>query len=357
MELDLKNRKGKVDMYTKSEVLEFVEQQRSCGRKLNTILEKLDISRSTYYNWRKNPGPPPIKEVKRLSHTLMPTEERLILQAKKDNPHCRRRQIQGIIQNAGAYISATTVYKVLKRHGLVEPYERREAPWKKPRYEVCKRNQMWGADWTKIKINHTSWHLLTIIDFFSRFIVAHLITPEVNSSHVKAAYQRALAHQGLVEAKNKPKLRVDRGAPNTSKITTAFFVDMALDLLSLARVRRPTDNAITERFYGTLKQEEVYVVGSYPDEQTANEEIAAYIRYYNEQRPHQALWNFTPAYVHELNNKSEVLAQLEELKFNAKMRRREYWLLKRELDFRNKLYGDQNDQNGLHIKCGENVQL
>jgi len=48
------------------------------------------------------------------------------------------------------------------------------------------------------------------------------------------------------------------------------------------RVGRPTDNAITERFYGTIKQEEIHIVESYPDLQSAQEEISRYIKFYNE---------------------------------------------------------------------------
>ncbi len=81
-----------------------------------------------------------------------------------------------------------------------------------------------------------------------------------------------------------PELRVDRGSPNTSLVTKEFFDIIGADL-SFARVRRPTDNALTERFFGTAKQEEIYIVGSYPDERSAWEEIGSYIYTYNHERP------------------------------------------------------------------------
>ena len=96
--------------------------------------------------------------------------------------------------------------------------------------------------------------------------------------------------------------------------------------LSFARVRRPTDNAITERFYGTVKQEEIYLVGNYPDELSAREEIGRYIEFYNQSRPHQALYNFTPAHVHEVNNKSALLQELNEMKSKTRERRKAYWV-------------------------------
>ena len=51
------------------------------------------------------------------------------------------------------------------------------------------------------------------------------------------------------------------------------------------------DNALTERFYGTVKHEEIYLVGNYPDETSAREELGRYIEFYNRSRPHQALLN------------------------------------------------------------------
>jgi transposase InsO family protein len=44
-------------------------------------------------------------------------------------------------------------------------------------------------------------------------------------------------------------------------------------VLSFAGVRKPTDNSLTERFFGTAKQEEIYLVGKYPDERSAHEGI------------------------------------------------------------------------------------
>jgi|GEM_PF-6617332 len=116
----------------------------------------------------------------------------------------------------------------------------------------------------------------------------------------------------------------DRGSPNTSGITQEFFEALGAEL-SFARVRRPTDNALSERFYGTVKKEEIYLVGNYPDETSAREEIGGYVETYHRSRLHQALFNFTPAHVHEINNKSVRLRELNELKRRTRERRKAYW--------------------------------
>ena len=68
------------------------------------------------------------------------------------------------------------------------------------------------------------------------------------------------------------------------------------------------------RVYGTIKQEEIHLVGNYLDEISAREEIGRYIKHYHHSRPHRALMNFTPSYVHEVNNKSRLLAELKAMK-------------------------------------------
>ena len=151
------------------------------------------------------------------------------------------------------------------------------------------------------------------------------IFPSINASHVKHIYRIGLKEQGIRKDHDiLPELRVDRGSPNTSLVTKEFFEIIGAEL-SFARTRRPTDNAFTERFFGTAKQEEIYLVGSYPDECSAWEEMGSYIYTYNHERPHQSLWNFTPLHVHTVNNNTLLLEELTRLKHVIRLRRREYW--------------------------------
>jgi putative transposase len=304
----------------KKNVIEFVRLQKSQGQSITESLKELGIRRSTYYTWLNS------KQKKQaLSRAKLTPCEQQAIEAKKEHyPHLRHRQIQGMLQNQGVYLSSSSVYHHLKSIGQVEPYERRPSPLKTPRYNVWKRNLMWGCDWTKLLINHIRWYLIILIDFFSRSIIGYDIHPSINASHVKHLYAMGLKSQGISPKDILPELRVDRGSPNTSWVTKEFFSLMGADI-SFARVRRPTDNALTERFFGTAKQEEIYVVGSYPDEYSAQYEIGNYIDSYNTERPHQSLWNFTPALVHETNNNTLLLEKLSLLKYEAKIKRRLYW--------------------------------
>src|SRR5437899_6692732 len=93
----------------------------------------------------------------------------------------------------------------------------------------------------------------------------------------------------------------------------------------ITRFRRPDENALNDSLYWTVKQEEIYLVENYPDAQSAREELGRYIESYNQSRPHQALFNFTPAHVHQLNNKSVLMVELNEMKRKTREKRKAYW--------------------------------
>jgi len=328
---------GRLMENQKQSTLELVAAHSRQGRSVSEVLSSMGVARSNYYRWKKGQTQ---NNVDRQSYYEVTAEEReQIDEVKGQYPQYRHRRIQGVLQQRGVYLSASVIYGHLKQQGQVEPYQRRSAPWKEPRYEVWQRNLMWGSDWTKLSVGGVRWYLLTVIDFFSRWIIAWEVVPTVHAGNVKAIYQAGLTNQAIsIHSQSKPKLRVDRGSPNTSGVTEEFFENLGAEL-SFARVRRPTDNALTERFYGSIKQEEIYLVGSYPDEISAKEEIGRYLESYHHTRPHQSLMNFTPAHVHQVNNKSLLLAELAEIKRKTRERRKSYWAEK------------QNDQPSVEGGC------
>ena len=317
----------------KQGVINQVLESQKLGRKTKDILQALGVKPSTYYRWLKQKNIVTETEVihpsdRKTSMSLTDEDRALILKTKNENPELRHRQIQGFLQGGGSYFSASSIYWELKNNNLVEKYERRPAPWDEPFYEMRSANMMWGADWTKLRIGGDRWYLLMLIDFFSRKIVHWKILKTVTAGNIKDLYSFGLESLNLpADWHLKPELRVDRGSPNTAHVTKQFFKDIEAEL-SFARVHRPTDNARTERFYGTIKQEEIYLVGDYQDEETANVMISKYMNYYNNERPHQSLWNYTPNQVDEMNNKTELLKQLKCLKIKCWTERKNYWKTK-----------------------------
>ena len=221
----------------KQAVLELVEAQRRQGRTVGEVLGSVGVARSNYYRWKKGQREKSADRQKRYAITA--EERKLIDEIKEQQPQYRHRRIQGVLQQQGIYLSASVIYGHLKLQGQIEPYQRRMAPWKNAHYEVRQKNLMWGSDWTKLRVGGIRWYLVTVIDFFSRWIIAWEVVPTVHAGVIKAIYQAGLKNQGIaVHSENKPELRVDRGSPNTSRITQEFFESLGAEL-SFARVRRP----------------------------------------------------------------------------------------------------------------------
>jgi len=246
------------------------------------------------------------------------------------------RQISGYLRFNGFWVSPSSCYRMLKAVGWVEPRLFREAPWETARYEPFRPNQVWGEDWTILTIAGMRYYLLTIIDYFSRYIVAWGIVKTVTQREVQNLVALAFMSEGLEKKEAKPRIRFDQGSPNMAHSTKRLIQDLEI-VFSPSRFHRPTDNARQERWYRTVKQEEIYCYPTYPTEEIARYSVGKYIEEYNERRPHQALLNFTPGYVHRLGSKSVLYAQYKKQVQIAKEQRLAF-----NRSQRSKLYGVSN---------------
>ncbi len=300
-------------------IIQYAQSLCSKGFSLSEILKVLGVCRSTYYGWLKLS-----KTLGRSSSvfSLTADEHQAIVGIKKAQPQMSHRQISGSLRQDGYWISPSSCYRVLKPLGWVTPASFREAPWKVPRYEPFRPNQIWGEDWTILTIGGLRHYLLTVIDYFSRFIVAWKVVQTVTQHEVQELLTLAHIGEGIEHQSQKPLLRVDQGSPNIARGTKRLIKDLEM-VLSPSRAYRPTDNGRQERWYRTAKQEEIYCYPTYPSLELARLSLARYIKFYNEQRPHQSLWNYTPGYLHRLGNKSELVSHYNQMLQIAKEHRRQ----------------------------------
>jgi putative transposase len=309
-ELGLTNH-SKGDSYgpeQRQRIIEEVQKLQQTGLSKVEILKALGVSRSTYYGW--------LQGQKVSSRTLSPTrlttrEKEAVLEKKKEEPQLSHRHISGSLRLVDYWISPSTCYRILKSRGWISMATLREAPWKVPRYEPFHPNQIWGEDWTILSIDHVRHYLLTLIDYFSRYIVAWGIVQTVTQREVQNLLALAYLSEGMETGDIRPILRVDLGSPNIATGTRRLIRDLEM-VLSPGRAYRPTDNGRQERWYRTVKQEEIYCYPTYPSLEVARASLAQYIHFYNEERPHQALWHYPPGYVHRLGNKTFLLREYRE---------------------------------------------
>ena len=177
-----------------------------------------------------------------------------------------------------------------KRHLSIPNKEHRKYPYLMRSVSITRPNQVWCADITYIRLAHGFVYLVAILDWHSRYVLAWQLSTTVDAGFCVDALREALRH-GTPEIFN-----VDQGAQFTSR--------EFLDVLEAKGIRismdgtgRAFDNIFIERFWRSLKYEEVYLK-SYDGVMDCRASLGAYIRFYNHERWHQSLDYQTPAQVH-----------------------------------------------------------
>jgi hypothetical protein len=127
----------------KKEIIQFVQDQKTRGNTITATLKDSKVKRSTSYSWT---GAKKDTPVKRRAMDLTPEEKKIVEKTKEEYPTLGHRQIQGILQNKGIYLSFSSVYHHLKLLDMVEPFEKRPSPLKKPMYNAWCKNLVWGSD-------------------------------------------------------------------------------------------------------------------------------------------------------------------------------------------------------------------
>lgn len=160
---------------------------------------------------------------------------------------------------------------------------------------VTHPNHIWGTDITYIRLE-TGWcYLVAVIDWFSRYVVGWQLSSTMESAFCIDAMVGAIAHYGIPDISN-----TDQGSQFTDKdfVTVLKTNDIQISMDGRGRCM---DNIFTERLWRSVKYEEVYLK-SYQTIEDARINLAAYFRFYNETRPHQALGYRTPAEAYGKNS-------------------------------------------------------
>src|SRR5512137_524133 len=160
----------------KAEILALVTRS---GLPRSRALAQLRLPRSTYYRWLKRLAEGRLKDKKGGSpipwNKLRPEEEARILAQARASPELSCRQVAlTITDSGGAYLSESTVYRVLKKAGLIKPAEIvgfKAA--KEYRHKTRRPNELWASDCCHLKVIDWGWYyLVSVMDDYSRFILA-----------------------------------------------------------------------------------------------------------------------------------------------------------------------------------------
>jgi putative transposase len=221
----------------------------------------------------------------------------------------------------GYFVSESSVFRLLKRFDLVESpaFELVTAAdrFAQPTRRV---NELWQTDFTYFKIQGWGWYYLsTVLDDYSRYILAWKLTPTMAAMDVQETLEQALAKAKLdrVRVRHRPRLLSDNGPCYVSGELRRFLETQRMEHTRGApyHPKAPVFFGVTqgkiERYHRSMKN--LIQLQNYAFPWDLEREIGRFVDYYNDQRYHESLDNVTPADIY-FGRAKEVLTRREEIK-------------------------------------------
>ena len=159
-------------------------------------------------------------------------------------------------------------------------------------------NQLWQTDFTYLKITGWGWYYLsTVLDDFSRYIVAWKLCSTMKAEDVSKTLDLALTKSGLdqVNVAHRPRLLSDNGSSYISADLAQWLDDRKVEHIRGAPYHPQTQGKI-ERWHQTMKNR--ILLNNYYLPRELEEQVAAFVDDYNLRRLHESLNNLTPADVY-----------------------------------------------------------
>ena len=130
---------------------------------------------------------------------LTPQEVDYVLSAAREMPELSCRQLAAwTTGNQGFSISESTVHRILRREGLVRRAEMQLAAGKEYHRKTTGPHQMWATDASYFRVvGWGCYYLVTVMVYYSRFILAHRLQRDMTSDSFIEVVQEAVGRTGM----------------------------------------------------------------------------------------------------------------------------------------------------------------
>ena len=316
--------------HSPSEKLEIIRIVEGSAIGVKRTLRELDINRSTFYSWYERylkRGADGLAD--RTSHrrqfwnAIPPWVKTKVVETALDHLDKSPRELAQYLTTTEKYfISESSVYRILKFHGLItSPTYTVLSAKDKFDQPTTRINQLWQTDFTYLKIIHWGWYYLsTVMDDYSRYILSWRLCSGMSTEDVKATIDDAIGVSGVdhVYINHRPRLLSDNGPCYISGDLKKYLANQGFTH-TRGKPYHPMTQGKVERYHRSMKN--VLLLDNYysPDDLIA--EIGKFVDHYNHQRYHESLNNVTPADVY-MGRAAEILAQRERIKRETINRRR-----------------------------------
>jgi transposase InsO family protein len=310
-----------------------VEQtkQRSGWPAKRTLLA-LGIPRGSYYRWLKEAAW--AKEPKEASHPVQPfealAEERAaVLRYAREHPTIRHRELAWrMVDEDVAYVSPSTVYRILREADLVCRGRGRQKRYREECEKASRPDQRWGTDLMYVKVGGVDYFYLGFIDEYSRYIVHWELLSGMDGEQVSVEGQAALEtlpHDAQGKLTVKPEIRSDNGSCYISREFHGVLEHHGLTHVKI-KPHCPEENGIMERSNRTVREalEEEELETRYQ----AEDALERIIHWYNRERLHSSLgflrpidyYRGEPAKLHEARRQKLAAARHRRREKNLQLR-------------------------------------
>ena len=189
------------------------------------------------------------------------------------------------------------VRRLMRKMGIEAIYPRKRTtipggpsgiyPYRLKGLKISRPNQVWCADITFIPMRRGYMYLFAIMDWHSRKVIDWELSNTLDLTFCLDCLKRAIKHSGTPEIMN-----TDQGSQFTSEQWLSVLKDNGI-IISMDGKGRWLDNVAIERFWRSIKYEDIYLK-SYETAKDLARGIKSYIIRYNQYRPHQSLSEATP---------------------------------------------------------------
>lgn len=293
--------------YPASEKLEIIHLVEQSPMPARHTLAKLGVPRSTFYRWYdlyQTGGPEALDDRSpqpdRIWNRIPDDVRGRIIQLALDEPALSPRELAVRFTDTENYfVSEASVYRLLKARNLIaSPAFIVIKAADEFKHKTTAPNQLWQTDFTYLKVVGWGWYYLSsVLDDFSRYIVAWKLCTSMKAEDVTATLDLALKASGLEQATviDRPRLLSDNGPSYIAGTLADYLNDKGMDHVRGAPFHPQTQGKI-ERWHQTLKNrillENYYLPGD------LEAEIATFVANYNHCRYHESIGNLTPADVY-----------------------------------------------------------
>ena len=308
--------------YTQAEKYEIIRAVEESDLPAKRTLAELGVPTSTFYDWYRrylDDGYDGLKDRSKGPQRFwnkIPDEikKEVVDIALTHTDKSPRELAWHITDTEKYYISETSVYRILKAHDLItSPNYIVISAADKFRHPTKAINELWQTDFTYLKVIGWGWYYLsTVLDDYSRYILAWLLFRSMSAFDVQETLDMALAKTNLerVKVRHRPRLLSDNGPCYLSKELKAYLKDNQMDHTRGAPYHPQTQGKI-ERYHRTMKN--VVRLEYYYMPWELEKAIAQFVDHYNNHRYHESLDNCTPADVYSGRYK-QVLTERQKIK-------------------------------------------